>query len=1131
MSRFSISACSLRNLVAFMLFSVTLLLGTSLWGEELPPLTLTVSPASLSFGIPTGTSPAVSNAQVVTVNIAGSGSVSFPTAPSTGTSAFSVIGTSCQGTLTAPTTCQVSVTFASTSASLLTDTLTIPYGNSNSSLTVPLSGAYGAIKLFSSTTVQTSQSSASFTNLYTIASSSLNLSCPSNPTAVLSNTPDGNGYVLTDNYIVLAINGQTVTTSLSANGYSAEYSPGVPAYPLGNVCQGSDASPDSNGGNTYPECFTAAYRSAVNNLLGADGDSITNPGNSNPFLNGSPAGVPPLNIQTFFGTAEGNTAPPFPLTASVTLYDAGGEVASSSVFLITNCSVAGVVPGGSITGNPVSTTNTSSQTQTFTFDNNPNQNISITTSDSVAIQQGTGTINNNVTPIAADFGLTQSTFASLVTGSSAAPSVCLRLTGEIGSAPDAGGQFYQCKGYQVECYDPSSTTTSGNNCGTSTVRNLFDAVKFDSPDTPLPATIANSFSTSCAYYLSYTLPSPYNASGTCVASSAPSQNPATLIGPGLLMFGDSPEGPACPLAPPFSSSGPCPLNTLTSLLGAADYDPGGSTVPTRNTIYVPVVNMALPFTTVTSPSINSYGWSNSNSPTINFSSNHATYSPAPTNPPPNGWQPAPPYSLTYGLAPASQTIPDTTYPVAGDTSNFNPASGVNPNYSAQPICPSGLATTAFPTAASFSSLADGLYNVHYFTTACDYSEELYFLPNNAQLVNPTANWASFPVLPFGVDTTPPALSCSQSPSSAVYNGWYNQNVTFTCNASDTGSGLQASFGAPTTITTDNPGYSSFVSTVQQGPSTGSYAVSTSVASGSTNSAATIPAQQVSDLAGNSSPIVPGGTFQIDRQAPSITATFNPAAGTYVAGQTASVTISWTCSDTGSGVASCAPSSASLPPGVTYSCSGLGSQTVNCSATFVPAAVPAGNYQFSVASTDNVGNGPTNYGPVAYSVSYSPATVGIAGIPTVAVPGTNLVLLVVAGDTNPATNPVAVYGANVNVQLQIPSNVLATGTASAIYADVTCTSFPCTVTPSGGAACSVSPSSVSSSTTTVSVNCNVGTIADLSKNKTGVAVKITLPISAKAPTKNTNIKATGTVTATTPISVTNVDLNPLTISVL
>ena len=103
---------------------------------------VTVSPTDLSFGVPTGTSPAVSAPQTVTVNIQGGGTVTF-TGASTGNSHFAVNGNSCTGTLTAPTTCQVSVVYTASQAAgtLESTTLTISSNANPTSLSVPMNGA------------------------------------------------------------------------------------------------------------------------------------------------------------------------------------------------------------------------------------------------------------------------------------------------------------------------------------------------------------------------------------------------------------------------------------------------------------------------------------------------------------------------------------------------------------------------------------------------------------------------------------------------------------------------------------------------------------------------------------------------------------------------------------------------------------------------------------------------------------------------------------------------------------------------------------------------------------------------------------------------------------------------------
>jgi hypothetical protein len=795
MSPLSDGSCLLKKIAMFVLCSAVLMA----FAQPSKAQNVTQAPASLTFGIPTGTSPAISAAQTVTlaINLAAEVNLSFsnPSATITGANAssFSILGNSCTGQYTGPFTgtCQVAVAFNSPSTTLQTASLQIS-GSGFELPAVPLSGAFGAIKILDATTDQASFNGPTFTtNFYTIGTAKLNLSCPGAPTATLSYTPDGLGYVLVDNYITLAINGSPVTTYVgSFNGgpptYSAVYTNpnnGLGfAQPPGNVCQGSDAFPDQNDLGYYPECFSAAYRGAVTNLVGANGDSIVFPGNTNAFLNGAAAGIPPLNIASLFPTSESTQQ----VQATISLVDGGGYAASSTVFLVTNCSLNSVAPGGAVTGNPI-TANPATQTQTFNLNSGPGENISFTTSDAVAIANG-APVPTNATPVVQDFGISQTQFLALVANSSAAPSACLLISGEVD--PVSGKTL--CKGFQLQCF--SGGTLSGDNCGSSMQRFLLDSAQFSSPDTPFPPTLQTTLVNSCASYMQNVYG---KAGGTCVQSSSPGLNPTTLIGPGFLMFGDSTTGPQC--TPGLSgelTGNLCPLDTLTAFKGAADPLPTGGSAPTRNTIYVPVVNMPLPFTTfITSPALVN-GWFNSTTPIVKFTSHEATYSPTlGSNPPANGWNPAPPYSFTYGLALASQPIPDTTYPVPTDTTAYN--AGVNHGYVA-PICP-GISVQN-PPPSSFETdvpltLTDGSsYNLHYFTTDCAYTEELLFHPSMSQLTDPTANWASFPVLSFSVDTVTPSIAASYPSGNSFTLNQANATVQYTC--SDDLSGINTCGGLP-----------------------------------------------------------------------------------------------------------------------------------------------------------------------------------------------------------------------------------------------------------------------------------------------------------------------------------------------
>jgi hypothetical protein len=1108
--------------------AVLVLLAVGLVAQTSTAQTVSASPVALSYGVPTGTTAVApdaypaSAAENLVVNIVGgtpSTPVVFGTTTVTGTNSgdFIVAGDSCSGqTFSAAATCQVAVSFNASLApatTLETATLTVVI---TSGATAPppvgLSGAYGSIKLWNETNVTTSASSTSFTSMATIASQGLNLSCPTSPTlaptATLSNTPDGNGYVLVDNYITVSVNGNPVNTQVAGNN------------PAGNVCSGGPS--DSSGGVAYNDCFSSSYQGPAGTnfgLNGQDPDTFANPGN--PILNGAAGGLPPINLSPFFPTGT--------VQATFAALDSGYVYTTSTVFLATNCTPGGIVPGGSATGNPT-------PTNTVTFDSNPGSNLSVT-DDTAQNPPATGT-----TPIYTQIAVPQQLFYQLVAGTSAAPDVCLRASSE---QDIANSNAPMCVGILIQCYNPADGTTSGNNCDSSTpvgLRDLYDTVQFASPDAPVNGTnflfgpTGSPAADACSYYLS----NPNNIGGVSVSNGACAKGTgATVLMGGdnwLCGTGDYPPNPCTSLEPNSSTApifntltpaadpiytealgalgggltgDPSPLGTLTNFQGAADGS-GGSSVPLKNSVLFLVANHPLPTATAAVAGQNINGWINSATISAAFTSTAATYTPGTANPPSNSFAAASPYSLTYGIS-NYPTLPDSTYPVTGDATNYN--AGVSPNLGASganwvPLCPTGPAPpSSFASIGSFSGLSNGIYNLHYFTTDCALTEGLVFNPTGSQLTNPTANWASFPYATIGIDTVAPSLACSTSPAPA-YGAWYNSNVTVSCSATDVGSGFGP--GTPLPNTGNN---------VLQGGLTATLSASTAVAAGTTNPAAVIAAQQISDLAGNASNTQGPYSFEIDRQAPVITGpALSPTASgnKYVVGSAATVTITYSCSDgVGSGVASCTEVG-TLPAGTTTHCTNA-VELVSCTSSFAPAPTNVGSYSIYVSAADNVGNATsTSSAPLAFSVADAPATVIFGAFPAPTVtPGSNLTYYVGAADTYLGKTPISIYGATINATLKIPTGTLATGTATAISDDVACTSWPCSAMPTSGPACVVTPSSVTSTTTSVSVSCSVGTIPDIFTSKSAVIVKIVLPTSTKAPAGT--VSTSGTITATTPIS--------------
>jgi hypothetical protein len=158
---------------------------------------------------------------------------------------------------------------------------------------------------------------------------------------------------------------------------------------------------------------------------------------------------------------------------------------------------------------------------------------------------------------------------------------------------------------------------------------------------------------------------------------------------------------------------------------------------------------------------------------------------------------------------------------------------------------------------------------------------------------------AYTVLP---DIKPPTVECE-----AADSAWHSTNVTVQCAASDAGSGLavpaDTSFGLTTSVDPEEESTSVFTS-----------------------------ALEVCDLAGNCSQAGPIGPFKIDRKAPTISIA-SPEEGEVVV-QGANLPASYSCVDTGSGVASCEGSTTSDSP--------------------LPTLAP-GQYTLSVMAVDAVGN--------------------------------------------------------------------------------------------------------------------------------------------------------------------------------
>jgi len=627
--------------------------------------TVAVSPASnsLSFGVPTGST--MSAPQTVTISVGGSGSVTVtgimitPQAETVGGVSNSITTPSSDFTETdtcgknpggsnsiaAPGSCAINVTFSATApaGTLENATLTFTTSATDGGFNFALTGAAGAIRVFDPVYAAESNPNAGLNALVAFNNTTLALSCPANPTATFSSSPDGSGYVLVDNFLTLNFGNTPPGTSTGNLS--------------GNVCTGN---PQDNGRS---DCFTTNYQSPAGGggLNGQDPDTFTNPGNSVLTTQSGNAnnagGVPPINVAAQF--ASQSTTP----TATVTMLDGGGIVASSTLFLVTQCSLVNANTGTE-TGNPVN----NQPTQTLSFDTVLNHLDQYAFDYSFAAAGGTLT-NANSTPIVTNTSITPSAYSALVAGTPFQNTACIPVESLNGNCAI---KTQVCQG---------SSGLSGTNCAQSTTPDILFTATFD----PVNTITSNQI------------------------------NSNTSI-PGFLEFSDMQN---CPLEGP-EANGPCPQNGLVNFSGPgenANRRGAGST----NSSMIPVLGVTPPTTTVkvTPLFVNgSTNWTNA-TPQAAFTGVPGATSPtvAPIQFVEYGVNPSgemPPLPPTFPL------------PFAGN-STFPTADTVFTDPTTCPSTYPATAPSFGPNTGSLGPFGDNSSNVlHYSTTDCANTHELQF---------------------------------------------------------------------------------------------------------------------------------------------------------------------------------------------------------------------------------------------------------------------------------------------------------------------------------------------------------------------------------------------------------------------
>ncbi|HMH14247.1 MAG TPA: DUF11 domain-containing protein [Edaphobacter sp.] len=613
--------------------------------------------------------------------------------------------------------------------------------------------AQNSILVFDSENVRSSTQGTGFGQSDMIFNSSpLLLNCGSGPVhAVLSSTPDGTGNVLVDNFINL-----TVTTPSGSTG------------PV-NICRGGvfDIAPTGH----ESDCFTVKYRLLADSgtLNGKDSNSIANVG-----------GVTPIDISS--------ALQPGPVQVKIDLVDTGGFLASSSIYLNTSCTQAGVTGPGKITGNPIPQTNPppSTLTQTFSFDSTTDQQVEFVYDLSVAQNAGQLTIPNNSAPITSDIPIDPSTFQSTwVPGTSFATSNCLVHTGELLPSGQSG-----CKLLTLQCQVGTGANPTGAQCPASAIRNeifqeLFDGPAFTLPDVAIPS------------------------------------GPTFHQGIGFLMAKEDWPGGPCVFDAASGLSGQlCPQNLLTDFSGPGRFQ-GTGIGDHPNSSFITVAPVLEDLTTVTVEGQHPGGWINNQTATVNFSSQPPDLTNlTPALPGQGSFVPSPIKSITYGIASTSAVPqPSPILLIPTDTVITSPTACPAP---ATPGTPPASIFAPSPQTVAFPG--DGQFFLHYFAQDCAGTEELKFTQDA------TSSWStSFFTIPVNIDTVTPVISgitLSPAPSTnggVAHSYSLNQHVTATYSCSDDRSGIvicgTSTFAPGTTlhtaaitspVDTSSPGTKSFV---------------------------------------------------------------------------------------------------------------------------------------------------------------------------------------------------------------------------------------------------------------------------------------------------------------------------------
>jgi hypothetical protein len=615
-------------------------------------------------------------------------------------------------------------------------------------------------QIFSAVDTRSSQNGVSFSAPLAFNSTTVNLNCgniapassettaPPPGTAILSGpamqaggaapvTPlTAGGNLLVDN---------TIVVSVTPSGAG---SPGAAT----NVCTGYN---NGVGGLYNLSCFNyASYGNNASNglLTGQDPDTYIDPNGTGVTVD-QDGGIAPVDISSLL-TAGVQQA------VTIQLYDEGGYVTNSTLFLTTTCTNLGVtgpalVSGNTIPGTP--TPNSPGVNQGFQFNTNTNAAVGLIYNLAPAVTANTLLpITNAPVPQATDAPIDPGPWTTMAGGTSFAPSQCLIHGGELDANLIAA-----CKLYTLECTAGTTPGAAGANCPISSAPNEVIADVFDPPAT-----------------VTFTLPS----------ISTPNYG-TFQTGFGFLMASEGWTGGPCSFDPASNLDLPCPQNILTSFTGPGANTGSGSTTHPNST-FISVEQVPEIRTTLSVAGLLPDNWINTDTVNVTFN-NVAPYLYGSSSPYASTYVASPIKSLSYGVTPVTNpsSVPNpASEPIVADTVVPDgvcayPALGTTP--------PAGNPATTVPNFTVKQALkftADGQYVLHYYAQDCNGTQNLVF-KNAGGSVGWTTNFLTQAI---NIDTAPPTVTSPVlSPAAAgnTYAKGTKVSVSFSCADKNTGSGV------------------------------------------------------------------------------------------------------------------------------------------------------------------------------------------------------------------------------------------------------------------------------------------------------------------------------------------------------